>query len=214
MAEPVKPARRYNASRRQEQARENRRRVLAAARRLFLTRGYAETSMPEIAKAAGLSVQTVYKAFANKATLLKAIFDVSVAGDDEPVPIAERDLIRSIQAEPNAARKITMYLEHLAERVPHTAPVQLLARDAAGADHAAAAVWAQTRQETLTAMTYFAADLMATGQVRSELSKDEVRDVLWTYHSPELYELLVLERGWSAERYGRFLADAVISALL
>jgi AcrR family transcriptional regulator len=214
MIEPVKPTRRYDASRRQEQAGENRRRVLAEASRLFLARGYADTSMPEIAKAAGVSVQTVYKTFANKATLLKAVFDVSVAGDDEPVPIAERDTIAAIRAEPRAAKQIAMYSRIVAGGSDRWVPVLLLARDAARVDRAAAAVWAQMRQETLTAMTYFAADLLATGQVRPEHSADDVRDILWTYHSPEVYELLVIERGWSTERYGRFFADAVIAALL
>jgi AcrR family transcriptional regulator len=212
MVDPVKPARRYDASRRQEQARENRRRVLDAAHRLFLDKGYANTAMPEIAKTAGVSVQTVYKTFANKATLLKAVFDVSVAGDDEPVPIAERDAIATIRAEPSAARKITLYSRIIAEGSHRWGPVLLLARDAARADPAAAGVWAQMRQETLTAMTLFGTDLVATGQVR--LSVEEARDILWLYHSPEVYELLVLERGWDLERYARFFAEAVIAALL
>lgn len=214
MSEPVKAIRRYDATRRQQQARENRGRILAAAGELFLARGYADSAMPEIAQAAGVSVQTVYKAFANKATLLKAVFDVSVAGDDEPTPMAERDVIGEIRATPDAAAKITLYTRHLAGGAPRHAPLQLLARNAAGADRAAAAVWAQMRGEMLTAMTYFAADLVATGQVRAGLAADDVRDVLWTYHAPELYELLVQERGWSAERYGRFLAEAMINAVL
>jgi AcrR family transcriptional regulator len=214
MVEPVKPVRRYDGTRRQEQALENRRRILAAASGLFRTAGYADTAMPEVAKAAGVSVQTVYKAFANKATLLKAVFDVSVAGDDEPVPVAERDFIAQIQAEPSAARKISMYLTHLAEIAPKVIPVQLLARDAAAADRAAAEVWAQMRQEMLTAMTYFAADLMATGQVRAGLSADDVRDILWTFHSPEQYDLLVVQRGWDPSRYGKFLQETVIAAVL
>lgn len=214
MADPVKPTRRYDASRRQEQARENRRRVLAAATALFLEKGYADAAMPEIAKAAGVSVQTVYKTFANKATLLKAVFDVSVAGDDEPVPVAERDTIAAIKAEPRAAEKIAMYARIVAEGSRRWAPVLLLARDAAKVDRTAADVWAQMRQETLTAMTLFAADLMASGQVRAEHTAEDARDILWMYHSPEVYELLVIERGWSAERYGRFFADAVIGALL
>ncbi|MDT7661525.1 MAG: hypothetical protein QOD04_1081 [Pseudonocardiales bacterium] len=214
MAESVKPTRRYDTTRRQEQARENRGRVLAAASRLFLARGYADTAMPEVAQAAGVSVQTVYKAFANKATLLKAVFDVSVAGGDEATPMAERDVIGAIRAEPDAARKITLYTRHLAEGAHRHAPLQLLVRDAAHADRAAAEVWAQMRQEMLTAMTYFAEDLLGTGQVRRHLVLEDVRDVLWTYHAPELYELLVLERGWSADRYGLFLGEAMINAVI
>lgn len=214
MVEPVKPVRRYDGTRRQEQALENRRRILAAASELFRTVGYAGTAMPEVAKVAGVSVQTVYKAFANKATLLKAVFDVTVAGDDEPVPIAERDFIAAIQAEPDAARKISMYLAQFPELAPKVTPVQLLARDAAAADRAAAEVWAQMRQEMLTAMTYFAADLMATGQVRDGLSADDVRDILWTFHSPEQYDLLVIQRGWEPARYVEFLREAVIAAVL
>jgi len=214
MAEPVKPARRYDASRRQEQAAENRRRVLAAAERLLRAQGYADTSMPEIAQAAGVSVQLVYKAFANKATLLKAVFDVSVAGDDDPTPMAERDVIAAIRAEPDAARKITMYVRHLADGADRHMPLQLLARDAAHADHAAADVWEGMREETLTAMTYFAQDLASTGRLRASLTVDEVRDVLWTYHSPECYELLVLERGWRVDRYREFVTRAMITAVL
>jgi AcrR family transcriptional regulator len=212
VSEPVK--RRYDGTRRQEQARENRRRVLAAARRLFLEKGYAEASMPEVARSAGVSVQTVYKAYANKATLLKAVFDESVAGDDDSTPIAERDVIAEIQAEPDAERKIAMYFGHLGEIAHRYVPVQLLARAAASADNAAAEVWSQMRQETLMAMTFFAADLVATGQVRAELTADDVRDLLWTYHSPEIYELLVLERGWPADRYAGFLTEAVVAVII
>jgi AcrR family transcriptional regulator len=212
MTEPVK--RRYDTSRRQEQARENRRRILAAASGLFREKGYAGTAMPEVAKVAGVAVQTVYKAFANKATLLKAVFDVTVAGDDEDVPIAGRDFIAEIQAEPDAVRKIELYLDHLVGGAPTVSPVQLLARDAAAVDPAAAQVWAQMRQEMLMAMTYFSADLMATGQVKPGLTADDVRDILWTYHGPEQYELLCLERGWPPERYGKFLRDAMIAAVL
>lgn len=214
MAEPVKPARRYDASRRKEQAAENRRRVLVAAERLLRAQGYTDTSMPEIAQAAGVSVQLVYKAFANKATLLKAVFDVSVAGDDEQTPMAERDVIAAIRAETDAVRMITMYVRHLADGADRHMPLQLLARDAAHADHAAADVWDRMRQETLTAMTYFARDLAATGQLRTSLTIDDVRDVLWTYHSPECYELLVLERGWPVDRYRDFVIEAMIAAVI
>jgi AcrR family transcriptional regulator len=217
MSGPVKSkaetsVRRYDSSRRQEQARQNRAAVLASARRRFLEQGYSATTVGEVAGDAGVSVEMVYKAFANKAGLLKAVFDVSVAGDDDAVPMVEREVIAQIVAEPDARRKLERYADHMVESMPRAAPVQLLARDAAAADPEAAAVWSQTRAELLTGMTLFARDLEATGSLR--VSADEARDVLWTYVSPEVFELLVLERGWSVARYGTFLADGLAAALV
>jgi hypothetical protein len=96
--------------------------------------------------------------------------------------------------------------------MPRSAPVQLLARDGAASSVEAAQVWEQIRHETLTGMTMFASDLAGTGQLR--VSATQARDILWTYHAPELYELLVLERGWSASRYGKFIGRALVDALL
>ncbi|OMC07372.1 TetR/AcrR family transcriptional regulator [Mycobacterium sp. SP-6446] len=206
------PPRRYDSTRRRQHALQNRGTVLAAARKRFLAQGYAATTIAEIAKDAGVSVETVYKAFATKAGVLKALFDVSVAGDDEPIPMVQRDVIQNVLNAPEAAAKIEIYAKHLASTMPRSAPVQLLARDGAASSQDAATVWKQIRSETLTAMTMFASDLAGTGQLR--VSARQARDVLWTYHAPELYELLVLERGWSAARYGKFIADALIDALL
>ncbi|WP_156687357.1 TetR/AcrR family transcriptional regulator [Mycobacterium sp. Marseille-P9652] len=204
--------RRYDSSRRRQQAQQNRHAVLAAARTRFLAQGYSATTVAEIARDAGVSVETVYKAFTTKAGVLKALFDVSVAGDDEPVPMAGRDVIQDVRDAARAARKIELYARHLAATMPRSAPVQLLARDGAAASPDAAQVWKQIRHETLTAMTMFASDLAETGELR--VGTTQARDILWTYHAPELYELLVLERGWSAARYGKFLTLALTAALL
>ncbi|BBZ39996.1 TetR/AcrR family transcriptional regulator [Mycobacterium conspicuum] len=206
------PPRRYNSTRRREQAEKNRQAILAAARRRFLAHGYAATTIAAIAQDAGVSAETVYKSFATKAGVLKALFDVSVTGDDEPIPMAQRDVIQNVLDSPDAARKIEIYVKHLAATMPRSAPIQLLARDGAASSADAAEVWKEIRHETLTAMTMFAADLARTRQLR--VSAAQARDVLWTYHAPELYELLVLERGWSAARYGKFIARALSDALL
>jgi AcrR family transcriptional regulator len=206
------PPRRYNSTHRRQQAQQNRRRVLQAARQRFLAQGYAATTIAEIAQDAGVSVETVYKTFTTKAGVLKALFDVSVAGDDDPIPMIQREVIQDVLNAPEAARKIAIYAKHLASTMPRSAPVQLLARDGAASSPDAATVWKQIRQETLTAMKMFAADLAETGQLR--VSATLARDVLWTYHAPELYELLVLERGWSAARYGKFITRALTDALL
>jgi AcrR family transcriptional regulator len=214
MSENVKPRRRYDSSRRQDQARKSRWDVLMAARELWLDQGYAATTLGEIATSAGVSVETIYKAFTNKAGVLKALFDVTVAGDDEPVPMAERADIRAMIAEPAPGRKLDMYAEHTRLAMARVAPVQLMLRAAAGADPAAAAVWRKTRDELLDGMTQFAQDLRRTGGLSPGLPSTQARDILWTCFSIELYELLVLERDWPSRRYASFVAETAKNALL
>jgi len=161
-----------------------------------------------------VSVETIYKAFANKVGLLKAAFDVAIMGDDEPIPMLERDLVRRIRAEPDPRHKLRIYGQHLAEAGPRASALQLLMRGAAVSDREAARMWDRMLTERLTGMTLFARELNEEGLLRTDISFEVARDVLWTYNSVELYDLLVLQRGWTDERYGRFIADALIAALL
>jgi AcrR family transcriptional regulator len=204
----------YDSSRRQEQARRNRGRILEAARDSFLARGYAATTIPDVATAAGVSVETVYKAFRNKAGLLKAVFDVAVAGDDEPLPVAERGFVAQIYAEPDPAAKLRRFAVYLAEAIPRTAEIQLLVRATAPLDRDIDAVWRQMQQERLTGMTTFAAHLAESGSLRAGVDAGEARDVLYSYMSVELYQMLVVERSWTVDRYRDFLATALIAALV
>jgi hypothetical protein len=126
----------------------------------------------------------------------------------------DRAWVAALRAETDAAQKLRRYAEHLLSSMARTAPILLLARSASGLDADMAAVWQQLQDERLIGMTAFAADLASTGQLRPGLPVGEVRDVLWTLNSVSLYELLVLERGWSAERYRDFAADALIAALV
>ena len=214
MADPVKPRRRYDSTNRQEQARRTRRAVLGAARQLFLERGYAATTVAAIAAESGVSVETVYKAFGSKPGLVKAVVDVSIVGDDEPVPMMERERTLRMRAEPDPRVQLHMYGEHLTESLPRSAPVQLLVRDAAASDPAAAGVWSAMVAERLTGMSYFAEELHGHGHLRPGMSVDDARDILWAYNSAELYELLVLHRGWSPDHYGRWVAESLAAALL
>lgn len=188
--------------------------MLETARRLFLEQGYAATTVAAIAREAGVSVETVYKAFGSKPGLVKAVFDVSIAGDDDPVPLMQRDRIQRMRAEPDPRVQLRMYGEHLTDTFPRSGPVQLLVRDAAASDPAAADVWSEMLAERLTGMTYFARELAEHGHLRPDLSVDDARDILWTYNSAELFDLLVNQRGWSPDRYGRWVAEALIAALL
>ncbi|MEY2470050.1 MAG: hypothetical protein QOF21_2748, partial [Actinomycetota bacterium] len=161
MSPTVNPPRKYDASRRQEQARETRRAVLAAAHDMFVEQGYAQTTMAGVAEAAGVSVETVYKAFGNKAKLVKACFDVAIAGDDEDVPIMERDdgIVALTRAEPDPRKKLAMFGAHIADACERTGPMQLAVKAAAASDPAAAEVWAQLSQERLIGMGFFAQHL-------------------------------------------------------
>jgi AcrR family transcriptional regulator len=213
MVEPVK-RRAYDASRRRERALLQRRRILDAARTRFERDGYAATTLGAIAADADVSVETIYKAFRNKPGVVKALFDVAVVGDDAPVPMMQREFVARNMAEPDARKKLRDYAEHLAVTVPRTAPIQLLVRRAAATDPDLAALWEQMNGERLTGMTAFGAHLHTGGHLRDGITAEDARDILWTYNSIEVYELLVLERGWSLERYRDFVADALITALL
>jgi len=214
MSGPVKPRRAYDASRRRVQARANRAAVLAAARRLFLERGYAATTIGDVAGEAGVSAPTVYKVFANKPGLLKAVVDVAIVGDDEPVPLMEREFVQRNMAEPDPRTKLTMYAEHFRTTAERSMPLAMVVREAAASDPAAAEVWEQLQRERLTGMTAFAAHLKAGRHLRRGVTADEARDLLWTYTSPDLYDLLVHQRGWSRTRFATFQAAALIAALL
>lgn len=188
--------------------------MLDAAHGLFLEHRYAGTSLPMVAEAAGVSLQYVYKVFANKAGVVKALFDVAIAGDDEPVAVEERASIAAVRAEQDPRRKLELYGQHMAAVGPRIMPILLLVRDAAASDTAAAALWAQLQDERLTGMSRFAADLHAAGHLREGLSRTEARDVLWLYNSLEVWDLLVTQRGWSPKRYSKWVSHQLAAALI
>ena len=214
MAEEVKPRRTYDSSRRREQARGTRARVLTAARDAFVTQGYAATTIPAVAAAAGTSVETIYKAVGNKPALAKAVFDVAIVGDDEPIPLVMRATIQAIQAEPDPRRKLVMYGRHVGQIGSRVGPILLVVRAAATTDTGAADVWSTLQAERLTGMTMFANDLAGGGHLREGVSRGEARDVLWTHNSVELWDLLVRQRGWSDGRFGRWVGHQLVAALL
>ena len=208
------PKRTYDASRRRLQAAASRRAVLAAGRRLFLEHGYANTTIPMVAAEADVSVQTVYKAFENKPGLVKAIVDVAFVGDDEPVPMMEREFVQRNMAEPDPRIKLLDYGAHVAEIAPRVQAILLVIRDAGAVDAGAAEVWERLRAERLTGMTHFAQHLQTGRHLRRGVSAAEARDVLWTYNSVEVWDLLVRQRGWSEARYGRWVGNQLVAALL
>jgi AcrR family transcriptional regulator len=203
----------YDASGRQAQARARRLAVVLAARDLFQQLGFRRTTVAAVAERAGVSAESVYKGFGSKAALAKAVFDLAIAGDDDPVPVARRPAVQAMRSEPDVRRKIAMFLDGLAERQARSADVQILIRDGRHVDDALGPVWAAMENEGLTGMAELSRHLEESGQLREDLDVDEVRDVLWNYLAIDHYERLVLRRGWSLERYTAWLTGSVISSL-
>jgi AcrR family transcriptional regulator len=203
----------YDASRRREQARARRLATVLAARDLFERDGFRLTTIAAVAARAGVSAESIYKSFGTKAALAKAAFDVTVAGDDEPVPVADRPAMQAVRDEPDVRRKIEMYVGGLAQRQARSAGVQILIRDGRHVDDSLAPVWAKLNDEALAGMTMLAGHLATSGQLRDGVDIDEIRDVLWNYLAIDTYERLVLIRGWSLERYSAWLARTIIAAI-
>jgi AcrR family transcriptional regulator len=188
--------------------------MLDAAVEILLERGYAATTLALVADRAGVAVPTVYKAFGNKPAIVKAAFDYAVAGDDEPVPLHQRERAARIKAEPSAVRKLEIYADGLIGTLARSARLQLIARAAAEIDAEMKDVWDQMTSGRLAGMRILAANLSEGGHLRADVSLDEAQDVLWAYTSPELYQLIVLIRGWSAARYRDWIARSLRDALL
>lgn len=205
--------RQYDASGRRERARQRRRDVVVAARDLFEADGFQATTIAAVAKRSGVSAESIYKGFGTKAALAKAVFDFVIAGDDEPVPMAERPESLAIQAEPDVRRKIQLYVDGLAVRQQRAARVQIAIRDGRHHDETLRETWQTLLDERLTGMTMLGRHLLESGQLRAGITLDEVADVLWTYISVELYELLVLTRGWPIDRYRAWIGRAITDAL-
>ena len=208
----VNPKRRYNSGRRAEQARQTRAAVVEAAKRLFLRDGFAATTIAAIGAEARVSVETIYKAFGGKPGLVRAICDAALAGEG-PVPAETRsDLMQA--HEPDPRKIIKGWGELTAEVTPRVSPILLLVRAAATADPEMAELGTEIDAARLRRMTRNAHNLAAARHLRDDITVEQAGEVMWTYSSPELYELLVLRLGWPAERYGAFIADAMIAALL
>jgi AcrR family transcriptional regulator len=212
VARKVKRTRRYDSSGRQDAARRRRAAVVEAASRLFIQEGFSRTTIARIAEDAGVSEETVYKAFGNKIALVRAIRDQALAGAG-PVH-AERRSDRMQESENDPREIIRGWGVLTTEVAPRVAPVLLLVRDAAASDPELARLQAEMDAARLTRMTQNARTLVKGGHLRPGITLEAATDVLWTFSSPELYELLVIRRGWSVERYGRFVADSMIAALL
>ena len=216
MKDAVKPKRTYRSTRRAEQVAEKRRTILEAADARFRADGYGAVTMPEIAREAGVAVETIYRAFGSKAGLFTAVIDAAVAGGAARAerPVEERPAIRALIEEPDPRRQVELY----AATQPgiHRRSGQLLRAlaSAAGTDPDLRALWDTIERGRLTGQGRFVQMLADRSALRPGLSVEDGRDGLWTLTSLAVYDMLVVTRGWSPERYERWLSDVLGGLLL
>ncbi len=212
MPDQVK-TRRYRSPQRRERAAATRLSVLAAARDLLQDKGYAGTTVADVARLAGVSVDTVYASVGRKPELVLAVIDMVLGGADQPVPADQRDYVQAIRSEPTARGKIEVYAGALARLIPRTAPLQEALRKAGDTDAACAATWRRLVSRRAANMLLFAAELRSTGDLRGDLSDQEVADIVWSTNAAE-YWLLLDQRGWTPARYEALLVDVWSRTLL
>jgi len=203
----------YESPRRQEQARVTRAAILEAARDLFVEQGYVATTMLAIAARARISPATVYAAFTNKRTLLSALVDVSIAGDDAAVPILERAWVQELRDEPDLRRRIDVVARNGRMILERRAPVDEVLRAAADTDPDIAALWRAGKAQRFGGQRHLLRMVAGSDGLRDGRSEDDAADILYTLGSPEAYRLLVVDRGWSPPRFERWYRDAMAQLL-
>ena len=208
----VNPRRRYDSPRRREQARQTREEILESARRRFLRDGFVPTTIASIAADVGVSVDTIYKAFGGKPGLVRAICKEALGGEGPVHAETRSDALQAAERDPHEIIRGWGLLT--TEVAPRVSPILLLVRDAASTDPEMASLKADLDAQRLERMTRNAHNLAAAGHLRPGIAEDVAGEILWTYSSPEIYELLVLIRCWPLARYGEFIADALIAGLL
>ena len=216
MSEEVKPRRKYDSRRRREQAERTRRDIVMAALELFVERGYVGTTMSDIADAAGVAVETVYRAFSSKALVFKSAVEAAVAGGAEraEVEAEERPAIRAVVEETDPRRQLELYAATQPDIHARMGPLLRVLKAAAALDDALTEVWTELEDHRLAGMQRFAQLLADRGALRSGMSVTDARDLLWALNSHELHEKLVVHRGWPPKQYQTWLATALAAALL
>jgi AcrR family transcriptional regulator len=214
MAEPVKAKRRYDSPRRRAQAAATRRDILDAAQRLLEQRGYAATTMEAIAAEAGVALKTVYLGFETKSGLLRALWNHLLRGGRDEVPVAQQQWYREVIVEPDPERQLRLDVRNSRVVKLRIAAVLEVIRSAAPIDADIAVLWQRIQTEFHANQRAVVESLADKNALSPGLDVERATDILWTINHPNLWQLLVDERGWTPEHYEEWCADLACAQLL
>lgn len=204
----------YHSKRRRMQADQTRLLILEASGKLFSERGYTGATIDAIAHEAGVAAETVYATFGNKREILSKLIDLSIVGDDRPIPLMQRDGPLSVLHEKNPHRQIEIFSHDIHEIMNRMAPIFEIMRIAAKTEPEIAEMLQQILQSRYHGMEKFIQYLSANITLQEDLTPTETIETVWAITSAELYNLLTVDRGWSGEQYEQWLAKTLKKLLL
>jgi AcrR family transcriptional regulator len=199
---------------REESARRTRRAVVAAAARLFAERGYESTSLADVAAAAGVARPTVFASFGSKAALLQEVIDQALAGDDEPVPVADRPWFRPVWEARTQPGVLDAYAGVCTLIGSRAGGLFEVVRRAADSSEDAQALWDRLQSNRRAGAAMVVERLERLGRLAPGLGTETAVDSLWVFNDPALFELLVLQRRWGADEFTAWLAARMRDALI
>ena len=214
MATDVKLRRSCDGKGRQARTRLARAAVAEAARALFLERGYAATTIETISDRSDVPPATVYRLFSSKLGILKVLLDVSIAGDDEAVALEDRPHVRALLADRDPRNQLSGFAGITRGIMSRAEPVHRILVSAAGSDPDAAALLAEQTRRRQQGQARIARSLARAGALRPKLRERDATDIIHALMSPEVYRLLVGDRGWPPDRYERWLKGILTDQLL
>jgi AcrR family transcriptional regulator len=214
MAEEINRRRSYDATKRRERSAETRQGILNAARALILERGYRATTIAGIAAQAEVNIDTVYQLVGRKPVILRELIEQAISGTDRAVVADDREYVKEMQAASDPVEKLAIYAHAVREIQARMAPLHLALRDASSTEPEVEEVWREISERRAANMHRLVINIKSTGRLRSDLAVNDAADMMWATNSAELYIMLTVDRGWSPQRYERWLADSWCRLLL
>jgi AcrR family transcriptional regulator len=208
----VKGTRKYSSPVREEQAARTRARILDAAAKLFLERGYGPTTMKDIAEAAGVARDTVHAVFGSKARVLTSLIDIRLVPDDSVANVTQRPDALAIKNEPDQRRQIELFAEFIADISTQLRPIFEILRTASAVEPEMRAVFAEMDRFRWQNMHTYAKWFAAREPLRVPTKK--AGDIIWTLASPDVARMLCDDLGWTKAQHARWLAHTLTATLL
>lgn len=209
-----KSKRRYNSTGRRAQAKETHRQIIKAAGKLFAMYGYSGATIDSIAQEAAVSTETVYAIFGNKRNILTSLIDISVGGDDRPIPLLQRDGPRAVLKETDPVHLLQLFSQDIAGILERVAPIFEVIRIAAKTEPEIADLLKNLLDQRFQNLAVVTKQLASLGSLREDVDESQATEIIWTITSPEVYGLLITDRRWTKEHYVDWLSDTLVRLLL